>query len=338
MDNTGIQERFFKLLKQKIPEHISLADELATVLNISDDSAYRRLRGDKQIGFDELQLLCQHFRISIDQMLGLQSHNVIFSGRYIRPENFNFTQYLQAMLEELRQIRSAKKSEVIFLCKDFPIYHYFVFPEIAAFKYFSWMKTLLNFSDYKSIKFSLPFMREDFEQIGKKLAETYYQIPGTEILNPDNILTTLRQIEYYKDAKLFENADDLSHVYDSLMKMVDHVQQMATEGKKFIPGKDPSVSPGEYKLYVNDFYVGDNTLLVRKEDTMSCYIVHSGTNYIKSEDNGFCNYQATFIQNIIKRSSYISVVGEKERGLFFQMIRERISMYRENKVQTLGNY
>lgn len=337
MDNIE-QVDFFQLLKQKIPEHLSLADELAGILNISEDSAYRRIRGDKQIGFDELQVLCQHFEISLDQMAGLQSHNVIFSGRYIKPEGFDFGQYFQAMLEELRQIRKARNSEVCFLCKDFPIYHYFIFPEIAAFKYFSWMKTLLNFPDLKTVKFSLAFIKEEFVQMGKKLAEAYYQIPGSEILNPDTILTTLRQIEYYKDAKLFDSQDDLHQVYEGLIKMVDHVQQMASEGKKFIPGKDPSLSPGEYKLYVNDFYVGDNTLLVRKDDRIACYIVHSGTNYIKTEDPGMCDYHSRFINNIIRRSSYISIVGEKERSLFFQQIRERINMYRDSKVQTLGNY
>ena len=160
---------------------------------------------------------------------------------------------------------------------------------------------------------------------------------GIEILNPDNILTTLRQIEYFKDARLFHSEDDLARVYDSLEKMVGHIEEMATAGKKFIPGKDPTLSPGDYKLYINDFYVGDNTLLVKTDDDLHCFIVHSGTNYIKTSDSSFCEYNVRFIDHLMRRSAYISVVGEKERKIFFQQIRGRIRAYRDNTVQTLGN-
>jgi hypothetical protein len=44
--------------------------------------------------------------------------------------------------------------------------------------------------------------------------------------------------------------------------MVMHMKNMAAEGKKFLPGIDPALSRGDYKLYVNDFYVGDNTNLL----------------------------------------------------------------------------
>jgi urate oxidase len=136
---------------------------------------------------------------------------------------------------------------------------------------------------------------------------------------------------------LFESTEDLDKVYASLEKMVDHIQAMASEGKKFIPGKDPSVSTGEYKLYINEFYVGDNTLLVKTDDVMHCFIVHSGTNFIKTNDTAFCEYHDHFINRIIRRSSLISITGEKERNLFFQQIRERINAYRNNLVLTLAN-
>jgi hypothetical protein len=320
-----------------VPSHISLADELASILNISEDSAYRRIRGDKQMGLDELQILCRHFKFSLDQLLGLKTHNIIFAGKYIRAENFNFKDYLLAQQSEFKNILSAREREITFLCKDIPIYHYFLFPEIASFKYFSWMRTLLNFPELRNVKFSLQFMQEEIVQLGSKISEAYYQIPGIEILNPDNILTTLRQIEYFKDARLFESEEELSKVYDSLERMVDHIYAMASAGKKFLPGKDPSVSPGEYKLYVNDFYVGDNTLLVKTGDNVNCFIVHSGTNFIKTNDRGFCDYHVRFINLIMRRSAFISIVGEKERNMFFQQIRERIKAFRENTVQTLGN-
>jgi hypothetical protein len=40
------QEQFIHILKELVPGNVSLANEIASVLNISMDSTYRRLRGE----------------------------------------------------------------------------------------------------------------------------------------------------------------------------------------------------------------------------------------------------------------------------------------------------
>ncbi|NBR07721.1 MAG: hypothetical protein EBT92_18430, partial [Planctomycetes bacterium] len=58
-------EQFVKRIKKVVPANISLVDEMAGVLDISNDSAYRRLRGETAITLDEAMLLCQHFKIAL---------------------------------------------------------------------------------------------------------------------------------------------------------------------------------------------------------------------------------------------------------------------------------
>ena len=338
MENPDKQVLFFQFLKSRIPAHLSLVDEISQVLHISEDSAYRRIRGDKQLVFEELQALCLNFRVSLDQFLSLPTHNIIFSGRFIRQGEFSFKSYLEAQLKQFAAILPHPDKELIYISKDIPVYHYYLFPELVSFKYFSWMKTLLDFPELRQAKFSIGYLPDELIQMAKKIAEAYYQVPGIEILNPDNILTTLRQIEFYKDAKLFESTEDLQKVYDSIGRMVEHMKNMAAEGKKFLPGKDPSLSRGDYKLYVNDFFVGDNTHLLRLGENMICVLVHSGTNFIQTTDQKFCDYSMKFVRNIISKSAYISEIAEKDRNRFFQQIMQKVNSFRENKVQTLGNY
>ncbi len=336
MENPDQQVLFFQYLKNRNPQHLSFVDEISQILHISEDSAYRRIRGDKLLAFEEIRSLCIHYKVSLDQLLNLPTHNVLFSGRFIKPGEFNFKSYLESMLLQFKAILPYPDKELIYLCKDIPVYHYYLFPEIVSFKYFSWMKTLLNFPDLKDAKFSIGFMPEDLLLTGRKIAEAYYQVPSLEILNPDNILTTLRQIEFYKDSGLFASAGDINKVYDSLEAMVGHMKVMAAAGKKFLPGKDPSFSRGDYKLYVNDFYVGDNTNLLRMGENLTCFIVHSGTNFIQTTDRKFCDYSLKFIKNIISKSAYISEVAEKERNRFFELILNRIRIFRESRVNTMG--
>jgi hypothetical protein len=336
MEKPDQQVHFFQYLKNRNPQHLSFVDEISQILHISEDSAYRRIRGDKLLAFAEIRSLCIHYKVSLDQLLDLPTNNILFSGRFINPGEFNFKSYLESMLVQFRAIMPNPDKELIYLCKDIPVYHYYLFPEIVSFKYFSWMKTLLNFPDLKDAKFSVGFMPEDLFLTGRKIAEAYYQVPSIEILNPDNILTTLRQIEYYKDSGLFASADDINKVYNSLEAMVGHMKDMAALGKKFLPGKDPSFSRGDYKLYVNDFYVGDNTNLLRVGENLTCFIVHGGTNFIQTTNRNFCEYSFTFIKNIISNSAYISEVAEKERNRFFELILSRIRIFRESKVNTMG--
>src|SRR6185503_11385436 len=80
MEATNVQVRFFQHLKVQLPPHIAIVDEVADVLGISNDSAYRRIRGEKPIDLEETYKLCDHFKISMDQLLHLQSDAFIFSG------------------------------------------------------------------------------------------------------------------------------------------------------------------------------------------------------------------------------------------------------------------
>ena len=64
MNTIALQVQLFKSLRNKLANDNSLADELAVLLDISTDSAYRRIRGEKALTFDELYLLCNHYQLS----------------------------------------------------------------------------------------------------------------------------------------------------------------------------------------------------------------------------------------------------------------------------------
>ena len=111
MESNQLQITFFQFIKSKLPSHLSLVDEIADLLEISVDSSYRRIRGEKMISFEEISKIASHFKLSIDQLLHLKTSDAkIFSGNYITPENFNFEQYLQAMLDVLTFLNSFKNN------------------------------------------------------------------------------------------------------------------------------------------------------------------------------------------------------------------------------------
>jgi len=90
MDSNHPQQAFFNHIRFKLPPYISLAEEVADLLNVSNDSAYRRIRGDTPLGLDEIQVLCIKYQVSLDQLLQIDTNTVIFSGNNVNSTSFNF--------------------------------------------------------------------------------------------------------------------------------------------------------------------------------------------------------------------------------------------------------
>lgn len=327
MSQQHLQALLFDRVKSLLPSNVSLADYLADLLTISKDSAYRRLKGEKQLSFNELAQIATVFNISLDELFNLGEGNVIFHGQFVNSENFRLESYLSSMLDNVELITKYQNKELYYISKDIPIFYYLMFPEIAAFKFFVWTKTQMQFEEMRHTKFSFDLLTPELREFCRKITEYYIQIPGTEILNADNILNDLRQLEYYRDIDLFLNREDIGILYEKLTAMVGHMELQTGSGFKCLPGNSDS-SASTIKVYVNDYFVGDNTIIASINDTRIVYLNHSAINFISTSSSEFANYNFEFIQNIIKKSTLISVVGERDRKKFFNLILDRIKDFR----------
>jgi transcriptional regulator with XRE-family HTH domain len=337
MSEHHLQSILFSRVKALLPSNISIAEYLADLLLISKDSVYRRLKGEKQLSFNELAKVATAFNISLDELFNLGEGNVIFHGQFVNSANFRLESYLGSMLENVDLITRYDDKELFYICKDIPIFYYLMFPEIAAFKFFIWTKTQMQFEEMKNNKFSFNILTPALQELCQKISSSYVQIPGTEILNADNILNDLRQLDYYRDTGMFENKEDLALLYNKLAEMVAHMELQAAAGQKFLPGKSPEPGAGVIKVYVNDFFVGDNTIIATINGSRIVYLNHTAINFISTASREFADYNYDFIQNIIKKSALISVVGERDRKKFFNLILDRIDEFKMAGIQSVSN-
>ena len=100
MDQPGVQQIFFQHVKSNLAAHLSLVDEVADLLNISNDSAYRRIRGEKPLSFEELKIICAHYRISLDQLFHLNNNSFLFSGPLAIRTILDIEIYLEHLLNQ----------------------------------------------------------------------------------------------------------------------------------------------------------------------------------------------------------------------------------------------
>ena len=194
------------------------------------------------------------------------------------------------------------------------------------------MKSILDYKTLKGIKFDLQDTRYDkFDAIAKKITVLYVKIPMTEIWNAESIDSTLRQINFYKEAGSFKNPSDVKLIYSKVEDLVNHLEKQAELGLKFHAGQEPTTASTEYRMYINELILGDNTIFVKLDDTKMTFLNYGVLQIVHTTDERFNNSMSETLDNLVKKSMLISQSGEKERVRFFNTLREKINEYRDLK-------
>ena len=329
MNTTELQQAFFKQVKERLPAHVSLPEELASLLGVSSDSAYRRIRGEKPLDIGELALLSRHFHISLDGLLGRQHGSFVFNGKFVGGDDLPFRDWLAGMNGQLEQIAATKDPVFIFRAEDIPSFHYFQVPELTQFKLFFWRRTILNDPAFQQRKFSLADREEDLLAMARKTYLTYMRLPSTEIWNADSLNAFLRQISFYRDAGIFADEAEAQVLFAKLLELVDHLQLQTEAGVKFAMGEPATSGSAAYKVFINEVMMGDNMIYAAVGGARMVFLNHSAINYASTMNEEFCEHTFSSIGNIMKKSIPISGVGERERNRFFRSLREEVGRCRK---------
>ncbi len=323
-----IQITFLNLIKKSMPDNLSLADEIADILDISKDSAYRRLRGETTLSLSEIQKLSVRFGVSIDTLLNTSSDSVSFQYRSIDNVTYTFEDYLTSILDNLRTINKFEVAEMIFLAKDVPPFHHFQFPILGEFKCFFWLKTILNHPKYADFSYARGIVPKEYINLGLRTWDEYIKTPSVEVWSFETINITLRQIEFYYDCGLYDNKEDALILADEVEKLLRHIKAEAAVGKKFYYGDEESGIDGTFQMYSNEVNIADTTIFFKMGETKITYLTHNNLNILTTTNKKFCEGTESYIKNILRKSSLISSSSEKERNKFFNRLLKKVDKLR----------
>ncbi|ALW86729.1 hypothetical protein AUC43_17575 [Hymenobacter sedentarius] len=319
------QVRFFQHIKAQLLPHQSLVEEVADLLGLSTDSAYRRIRGEKCMDLNEVQKVGLHFRVSIDQFLFPQTEAILFTGRQPLQEAPSLEHWLQDMERQLELINGYANAHIYFIVKDIPVFYHFQFPELTEFKFYFWMKSILHDDKLRGVKFKIGDARyRPLHEACQRLVGLYNRVATTEIWNAESLNSTLRQINFYKEFEAFDSEDDLHLLYARLGELLNYLEAQAEGGTKFTSGQAPRPDGPAYQLFINELILGDNTLAAELGKGRITFLNHSVLYFVGTRDEGFNNFMFANLDNLMKKSTLISGSGEKERTQFFNTLRHRL--------------
>jgi len=325
---TSIQKVLFQSIKERIPGHVSFVHDVSELLGISYDSAYRRIRGEKELTISELQTLCSHYQVSLDTLFSINSRHILFNSMAIEEGELTFGQWLHTILAEIKDIHACKQKEIIYFAKDIPIFHFFEFPELFAFKAFFWNKVLFSTPGFEQKKYTMD-VQEKVMGIVRSILATYNRIPIVELWNEETFDSIIQQIEFCYVCGYFSGKTDALMILDKVEVMVNHLEQQASAGFRYLYGNTPEGVDGNYRLYCNEVLLGDNTIFVSKDGHSKTFLTYNVINLLVTENPKFCKQIETSLRNLTKKSTLISSSSEKERHRFFHTFTEKIEELRE---------
>jgi len=324
------QEFLFQRIKELLPPHASLVDMVAETLHVSSDSAYRRIRGETPLVLDEARILCQHYKISLDQLLNVKEGSTLFQNVRIDLKSYSYEKWLTDLIKLVKYTNSFIHKEIIYLTKDMPIFHNFYYQPLIAFRYFFWMKTIIQHPDFRNREFTLDCISSEIEALSRELAIAYNAAPSSEIWNTESINSAILQIEFYKDSGYFSSAGDIKLVYEALEETFVHLKHEVEYGCKFMPGENPESKKTNFNFFYNRVILGDNTIMVVTDRMKTVFINYDVLNYMYTRDETFTDPCYIDMQNMLKKSTLISQTGEKQRNIFFGILLNKIRDRKKN--------
>jgi hypothetical protein len=298
------EQAFFESIKSALPDYQNFAQSIAEALDISINEAYKKIRGDSGINLQQLVKLADTFKVPFTYKPD-QLPIVTFEYLSIDKETPNMLAYLNDLLANLKLIQRNKIKHLTITTDDIPVFHFFKYPELTAFKLFFWADTLNN----TEFKFDAALISDEIISVSQELNQIYLEIPSTEIWAKDTVYGTIEQIRY---------AFEAGHIADKALaeKIVSQVKYCLTDMNMYAIGSKKTIDPAHsFNWYTCDV-LGSIAYLVDLKESMRCFNRFNTFNYLKTEDQFYCAQTKEWMQGLIKKSVSFSGQGEKHRNKF----------------------
>jgi len=308
----------------------NLAVELADLLGVNLDAAYRRMRGDTALTFDEIQRICIHFNISFDSVINYQGKLVPFQFNAMFGHRFSILKYLKGIEMELKMLceKGDESTKIVMTAMDLPYFRQFGFKSLSRFKLFFWQRSVLSLDEFVQRKFNAEEPLGDYEEITDNIYKNYHGITSTEIWAPETLDSTIKQVQYYLESGLFETKNSAIQICDDLESLLSKLENEAQLGKKRLL-TDYGEVEGAFSMYQSDIFLSNNSIQAYKDYKTYTYVSFNSFNSLMSFSPHFSEECTRWIDQIRSKSILLSEVSEKLRYQFFKGLRDKVEGLRE---------
>ena len=316
--SVNVQEALLESLKRNIPSKYSVVEVMMDLLEISQDAAYRRLRGEKKLDIDEMYKICNTYNISADTIFSAKSPGTQF--RYTSLDIRNQDQYLvymQNISKSIELVKNSADNEIVISAIDIPVFHFMPFHNLTLFKLYAWNNTTYKqsgcFEDFAS-----EITNPEIFNCYNKLASDYSQTPSTEIWTNNTIDTIIRLLDFYFETGLFREPSSPILLCMQLLQMIENLKTWVEQGYKH----DPAIP---FNFYISDTDLENNFILLKKNNETQCMIKLFTINSLITSDHQFCQETLNWLETSKRRSALLTGASDRERVRYFNNLQQKVN-------------
>jgi hypothetical protein len=315
---TDFNKKLVSTVLKHIPKNEKAVTFLVNSLNISRESAYRRIRGDISFTVNELATLSTMLDFSIDTIFDQERQNHAFYD-YTREENKPndfFTLMLKKYSELLEKIYYSKKVETTVSFNAFPPPFYADFSNLFKFSYYKWLyqdKEILRNESFTEIV--LP--KEAIGYQRKIAGNLFIGKIMNFILDTNVFLNLIKEIQYFYQRKLLSK-EEMLLLKEEVLQMIEQYDDISQTGIS---------ETTRVQLYLSSLCVNTNTICFHYEDRVDPLFWVFTFNPVIIQNAEFISMQKKWLNSLKRRSVLITQSNEILQSEFFFQQREYINKH-----------
>ena len=311
------RDQLIETIRKNVPDETNLTIYLSDLLNISRESAYRRIRGEINFTFEEVATLSRNLGFSLDNVIGIKRDaNALFNIHMLQNIDY-FDIYMNKMLEYgqlFREKSKEMKTKARISVNTMPYFFHIHHESLSRFRIYKWLYQ--NQKITPNDKFSSFVLPQKILNAHQTFFQDIQAVRDVTVIMDNNVFWSVaKDIDYFYKRGLLTD-EDLVALKTELHAIANWIEQVATNGVCPNGGKiDMYISSVDLEAsYLHFEYGADQFSQVR------IYSISA----IDSYNARLCQIQKEWIDSLKRYSVLISESGEMQRFEYMKKQREYI--------------
>jgi hypothetical protein len=312
-----------------IPKNLKPIEYLIELLEISKESAYRRLRGEIPFTLREISKLSLDLNFSIDELIAKPCESRVLVNMQTDPNNNPSTIFMQKFEQYynfLLHLETNPNVETVLTLNHIPPIASIYFKNLFQFFYFKWLHQ--NHEASIKLHYSDVIIPEEIEALRKKVKFSVVNCTNkiTLILDSDFFASLINEIQYYHKRRLIHD-EDFAKMKNDVLSFIDLMEDWARTGTF---GQHAKIS-----MYLSPMNIETNTSYFKYDGGETSFI-HTFSFYsISSGHPAICEKHKKWIHSVKKYATLITQSNELIQSEYFDKQRELVHSPNNNSFISL---
>lgn len=312
-----LNEKIILAIRKHVPKNQKIVNYLMELLDLSKESSYRRMRGEKGFTMEEIYQIAQNLNLSIDEIVGVGTNERVFFDLQADTSSdpiHAFLVMLQQNNQIMKQMIKAEYAETITAQNRLSVITHMPYGNIFKFLYYRYLYQIhevpLNFyySDLV-IPSEIEELREEYNYYSPQIKNITY------ILDNSIFPKIIKEILYYYRRNLISK-DELISMQQDLFTLVDATERMVTNGY--------NDAGSNRSIYISLFDIDSNFRYLEYDGTIITELWIHPVNPLVIYDAATSALQRKWLGALKKYSTLISQSNELQQSEYLNTQREYI--------------